>query len=86
VGPGATLRPIVMKRITLWRRRVRSKTTDRVYITRKCMTETEPLAIDPMAVRIDWLFELRWVPETPEEVGASNPQAWKARLSVPRRQ
>jgi hypothetical protein len=43
------------------------------------MTEAEALAIDPMAVRIDWLFELRWVPEAPDEVGASNPPCRKAR-------
>jgi hypothetical protein len=56
-----------MQRIALWRWRVLSKTTGRHYITRKCMTEAQARAIDPQAVRLDWVVVYRWVADTPEE-------------------
>jgi hypothetical protein len=57
-----TASTLAMQRIEVWRWRVRSKRTGRFYITHKYLTEAEALTIDPLAVRIDWLAEYRWVP------------------------
>jgi len=57
-----------MQRIALWRWRVHSKTTGHLYVTHKCMTEAQARAIDPLAERLDWVIEYRWVPDTSEGV------------------
>jgi len=55
-----------MQRVALWRWRVHSKTTGRLYVTHKCMTEAQALAMDPQAERLDWVVEYQWVADTPE--------------------
>jgi len=55
-----------MQRVAHWRWRVHSKTTGRQYVTHKCMTEAQALAIDPQAERLDWIVEYRWVADPPE--------------------
>ena len=51
-----------MPLVELWRWRVQGKS--RLYVKRKYMTEAEALAIDPLAVRVEWLTVLQWVPES----------------------
>ena len=57
-----------MKRVALWRSRVHGKTTCHLYVTHKCMTKAQAKAIAPLAERLDWLVEYRWVPDTSEGV------------------
>jgi hypothetical protein len=40
------------------------------------MTEAEALAKDPLAVRADWSFELRWVDDGPDEPREPMPRRW----------
>jgi hypothetical protein len=64
--------PSLMKRVQSWRWRLHNQTTGRTYTSHRSMTEAEALARDPLAVRIEWLTEWKWVPEsTAEEVGSS---------------
>jgi hypothetical protein len=63
-----------MKRVQSWRWRLHNKTTGRTYTSHRSLTEAEALARDPLAVRIEWLTEWKWVPEsTPEDVESSKP-------------
>jgi hypothetical protein len=73
-----------MKRVQLWRWRLHNKKTGRTYISHRFMVESEALAKDPLAVRIEWLTAWIWVPEsTAEKVetpDADRPKAAQDRL------
>ena len=57
-----------MKTLVKWRWRVRSEVTGKLYSTRYAMSETDALALDPLAERLDFSKEARLVPETAEEM------------------
>jgi hypothetical protein len=50
-----------MPLVELWRWRVQGEPTGPLYVTRKYLTEAGALAIDPLAVRVEWLTVLQWV-------------------------
>jgi hypothetical protein len=52
----------------MWRWRLHSQISGKLYITRYAMTEADALELDPLAERLDFSKEVRLVPETEAEM------------------
>jgi hypothetical protein len=74
-----------MKPLELWRWRIHSPITGRLFTSRYAMTEADALVCDPLAARLPYSKEVRMVPENDEELDRRRTSAMVVPKSPTRR-